>query len=122
MEFCDCCNNMLYIRQDIGDDTTKIEYFCKHCTFSKNISDSNTSKMIISTSYNSDDLNFDSFLNENVIYDKTIPHVNNIKCINPSCTKKSDDVNDVMCIKYDTTNFKFMYFCVYCKQFWKHSS
>ena len=36
MDFCDICNNMLYVKCDIDNNLVR---FCKHCDFSKTESD-----------------------------------------------------------------------------------
>ena len=65
------------------------------------------------------DLNKNKCKNIMNIYKKTLPHVHNIKCINKQCTKKSDEDNDVILIRYDNTGFKCIYYCVHCNHNWK---
>ena len=80
--------------------------------------------MLSSTTYNNNNINFDSMLNTNIEYDKSIPHVNHIPCINKKtneCSKPNNTDNDVMYIKYDTKNMNYIYYCTFCKTFWKQN-
>jgi DNA-directed RNA polymerase subunit M/transcription elongation factor TFIIS len=118
MEFCDCCDNMLYIR-DSEDDKFDVKYYCKNCSFEKEISKDNKSKLIIQNMFNMDDHSIDN-LTPNIEYDKTIPHVDNIECPNKECSKPKDKSNDVMYVKTDIINIKYVYYCTHCKQFWEN--
>lgn len=118
MEFCDACNNMLYIKND-DDDSRNVKYYCKNCTFEKDITIDNKSKLIIQNTFDVSNQLLTN-LNSNIEYDKTIPHVDNIQCPYKDCVKKEEDKNDVMYIKTDINNIKFIYYCTYCKQFWEN--
>jgi len=116
MDFCEFCNNMYYIKQQ--EDNSLI-YFCKNCGSTKNIDEGNDkSKKISHTEHDKSTAKYSQYLNPNIIYDKTIPHVNNIICCNEKCTKKESEDNDVMYIKFDEVNIRYLYHCVHCKHFW----
>lgn len=118
MDFCDYCNNMLYIKQ--LEENNEMIFYCKTCNQEKKMtSDVDTQKSQKISSKDYDILNsYKQFINHNIIYDNTIPHVNNIKCVNENCTKTDSEDNDIMYIKYDAINIKYMYYCTYCKEFW----
>ena len=115
MDFCDFCNNMYYIKET---DTKELIYYCKNCGCEKEIKESQTSKKIISNDYDSINSKYIQYVNKNIMYDNTIPHVNNVMCTNEQCTKKDDQDNDIMYIKYDINNINYLYFCTYCNHFW----
>ena len=125
MEFCNNCDNMLYIRQESNEenDTISVEYFCKHCNYIKLVSEDDKSKLISKSSYNQSEMQYDSLMNVNIEYDRSIPHVSHISCINKSttCTKPKESDNDIMFIKYDKHNMNYLYYCIYCKTFWKQN-
>ena len=59
-------------------------------------------------------------LNEFTPEDPTLPHVKNIKCPNASCPSNSgSEPRDVIYIKYDAVNLKYLYICTKCPQRWR---
>lgn len=120
MQFCEFCNNMLYIKVD-EDNQEKVNLYCKNCKYNEELSNTNAKNVYIKNMYNHDDYSFEQYMNKNIEFDRTIPHINNIKCVNDDCTKTDDQDNDIMFIKYDDNNMKYLYYCVYCKKFWKNS-
>lgn len=121
MEFCNLCENMLYIK-DNPDDAFDVKLYCKNCNFNKPLSETKESKLIIQNLYNTQNVkDYKNILNDNIIYDPTIPHIDNITCPNGACSRPPDANNDIMYIKVDQTNLKFIYYCVYCKEFWENN-
>lgn len=121
MEFCELCENMLYIKNN-PEDAFDVKYYCKNCQFEKPLSEKQESTLIIQNIYNannSDD--YSNFINEHIIHDPTIPHIDNIPCPNSQCSKPDNKTNDVMYIKVDNINLKFIYYCTYCKHFWENN-
>lgn len=123
MDFCKLCENMLYIRFD--KQTNMLENYCKNCNFSEEVK-SNESIAIIENNYENDEssgvnIDDDNVLNVNIKYDPTLPRVNNIECPNKDCTKKDNEENEVIYMKYDKVNMKYRYYCVYCENVWKNN-
>lgn len=59
-------------------------------------------------------------LNEFTRQDPTLPHVNTIKCPRGSCTTNTGGTpRDVIYIKYDPVNMKFLYICNVCGEQWR---
>uniref|UniRef100_A0A6C0CT15 DNA-directed RNA polymerase II subunit RPB9-like zinc ribbon domain-containing protein n=1 Tax=viral metagenome TaxID=1070528 RepID=A0A6C0CT15_9ZZZZ len=115
MDFCEYCNNMYYFKHD---EENKIIFYCKNCGSVKDIDDDDEAKQIATNNFDGTNEKYTKYINPNIIYDHTIPHVNNIVCLNKECSKKDSDSNDVAYIKYDNTNIKYIYCCSYCKYFW----
>jgi hypothetical protein len=64
-------------------------------------------------------VNLNNYLTTNIKYDPSLPHVNNIAC--PNCKgNNTEKQNDVIYIKYDAENKKYLYFCCKCDHFWTH--
>lgn len=120
MEFCNFCENMLYIK-DKEDDKFDVKYYCKNCNFEKPLSADNSSTLIITNRCSENVVNMTNVINKNIIHDPTIPHIDNIQCPNKECTKPNEKHNDVMYIKTDNINLRFVYYCVYCKKFWENN-
>lgn len=117
MEFCNFCDNMLYIKSN-EENPFDVKYYCKNCTFEKPLS----TGMVIQNRYdNTTNVNYKSIINKNIVHDPTIPHIDNIPCLNSQCTKPEDQGNDVMYIKVDNINLKFIYYCTYCKHYWENN-
>jgi hypothetical protein len=59
-------------------------------------------------------------LNEFTKEDPTLPHVNTIKCPNLECKSNVGGAEkDVIYIKYDAVNLKFLYICNVCDAQWR---
>lgn len=131
MKFCTYCENMLYV---IVDTDKNLKYQCKNCNFITQVESSDDHKIpvlkqsytdeithtdcdecVMNINYVDDARNYNLFLNKNIKYDNTLPHVNNIKCIDDACTKETDTIY----IKYDNKNMKYLYFCCNCEKFWR---
>lgn len=115
MEFCDRCQNMFYFKLD--DDKNLIRY-CKNCKNQKTNDKKNGSVLIIKDNKIDANIKYSQFINSNVKYDPTLPHVSNIKCPNINCIKKNSEKNDVIYLKYDFDNMMYIYTCNYCDKFW----
>lgn len=60
------------------------------------------------------------FLNEFTKNDPTLPHLHTLGCPNKECpTNVAGVQKDVVYIKYDPTNLKFLYICNVCDEKWK---
>ena len=59
-------------------------------------------------------------LNEFTQFDPTLPHVSNIICRNSNCRSRTSGVKpDVIYIKYDAVNMKYLYICTVCDAQWR---
>lgn len=59
-------------------------------------------------------------LNEFTKFDPTLPHVSNIVCRNDECRSRTGAAKpDVIYIKYDAVNMKYLYICNVCDVRWK---
>ena len=59
-------------------------------------------------------------MNEFTKYDPTLPHINTIKCPNVGCSSNtSGKEKDVIYLKYDAINMKFIYICNNCDTQWR---
>lgn len=114
MKFCDNCDNMLYV--SITEDK-KLLYYCKSCGFKKE-NKNNGSYCIIDDNKVNDHTKYSQYINKYLKYDPCLPRVNNIECPNEHCTKESDKQNEVIYVKYDHINMKYIYNCCHCDHFW----
>ena len=141
MRFCPVCENMLYISirsdgaGDVGaegadggdrDTSLKLTYSCKHCGFSTPASElrrrdggADDPSVVLSTDYSDDQTSYKQFATPYISHDPTLPRVNDIVCPSDSCTKPPDAANEVIFVKYDPVNLKYLYHCMHCSVFWK---
>jgi DNA-directed RNA polymerase subunit M/transcription elongation factor TFIIS len=116
MRFCSLCKNMMYVKVD---DDTNLVYYCKFCNNSLTEAKENGSILVIDDNKVDDNIKYRQYENKNIVHDPTLPRVNNIVCPNSSCTKKENHDNEVIYIKYDFANMKYLYYCCHCEHFWR---
>ena len=118
MHFCSNCNNMYYIRIN-AENTNKLVYYCRHCGNEDTLLTTDNvcvSKINIKKSEQS----FNHIVNKYTKYDPTLPRINNILCPNPDCTTNTKDVaREIIYIRYDNTNMKYVYLCSTCDTVWQ---
>ena len=117
MHFCSNCSNMYYIRIN-SDDPNSLVYYCRQCgNEDKSIGVDNVcvSKIQIKKSEQS----FNHIINKYTKLDPTLPRINNVLCPNPDCaTNTKNDAREIIYIRYDDTNMKYIYLCSTCDTVW----
>ena len=116
--FCDNCNNSMYIFMD--KEELKLYEVCKACNnkveYSGNLIYDNDFNIDLSESINN---------NKFIAYDLTLPHIHskNIKYPNSECVSIVENYkeSDIIYIKYDKDNMKYIYSCNYCGQKWTNN-
>jgi len=112
MKFCNKCDNMYYIR--LNEDTLSLTNYCRHCGNEDSSLDTNIIYSEKTTVYDKD------IVNEFTKFDPTLPRISNIPCKNSDCiSHKKDETNEIIYIKYDEVNLKFLYLCTKCDTSWK---
>lgn len=115
MKFCDQCENMLYVTID---KEKHLVYYCKSCGSRTVEQDITKSVCIVDDDKVNDYTKYCQYINPWLKHDPCLPRVNNIVCPNKDCTKPSTKDNEVIYIKYDGTNMKYIYNCCDCNHFW----
>ena len=118
MHFCTNCENMYYIRIN-ADDTNTLVYYCRNCgNEDKLLSTSNV--CVSKTQIKKSEQSFNHIINKYTKLDPTLPRINNILCPNLDCaTNKSDKEREIIYIRYDDTNMKYVYLCSECDTVWQ---
>jgi len=118
MHFCSVCQNMYYISID-PNDTNKLIYYCRNC----GNSDSTISVKDITVSnvqLKKSEQEFSHIINKYTKLDPSLPRVSNILCPNPDCLTNKDDIErEIIYIRYDDINMKYVYVCCTCDTVWK---
>ena len=126
MKFCVNCQNMLYIAID-AEDTNKLTYYCRHCG---TIDDTITQEghCVLNTHLKQGEQKFNHIINKYTKLDPTLPRIYTMKCPNESCiTNMNCDEGkkkktEVIYMRYDDSNMKYVYICVDCDTIWKTHS
>ena len=120
MKFCNNCDNMFYISlQD--DECNKIIYYCKNCGNSDN-NLLETNKCILKEHISKNESKFEYCVNDYTKLDITLPRINYIKCPNEKCKSNEatfdSNLREILYIRYDDVNMKYLYLCSHCDFKW----
>jgi DNA-directed RNA polymerase subunit M/transcription elongation factor TFIIS len=136
MKFCEKCDNMYYIGLN-ASDTNKLTYYCRYCgNVDETIADSG--ECVLNTQFKKTE-NFHHIINEYTKLDPTLPRMHNIQCPNVECNSNSSSASasnasnasasnaskktpsEVIYIRYDDDNMKYLYLCAVCDTKWTTS-
>lgn len=127
MKFCSQCDNMYYIGISI-EDSNKLNYYCRNCKH-KDETIAEEGICVLNTQLRVGEQKFNHIINQYTKLDPTLPRIYNVKCPNMECKTnhgKSEDgsdsksePNEVIYIRYDDDNLKYLYICVECDTTWK---
>ncbi len=150
MNFCPKCENYLYLEEASEEGTTLVEailttrnvlagkltkkYYlnrrCRTCGYNEKDEKGGLVNETIVQERASE--GYKILLNEFTRQDPTLPHVSTLPCPNttgdpasgkPICpTNSGNTPRDVIVIKYDAQNMKFLYICNVCGEQWRSRS
>lgn len=128
MHFCNVCENMYYIRLS-GENEDKLTYYCRKCGNEDSSIIPSLENICVSQSVKSSGVSYQHIVNKYTKLDPTLPRLQDIPCPNPSCVSnavgdeggetKTAGKGDVMYMRYDDANMKFVYICAECPTVWK---
>ena len=118
MHFCSKCSNMYYIRIN-SDDPNKLAYYCRKCgNEDKLLAIENV--CVSKTQVKKSEQTFSHIVNKYTKLDPTLPRINNVLCPNPECpTNTENKEREIIYIRYDDANMKYIYLCSDCDTIWK---
>ena len=145
MHFCARCDNMYYICIDPGTATTESEsdtgsgssgsslvHYCRNCGHREPVREEIcVSKLQIKSTAQ----NYGNIINRYTKLDPTLPRIGHVKCPNALCASNpqtSDSASagsgsasgsgsvprEVIYIRYDEENMKYVYLCAVCDALW----
>lgn len=130
MKFCVNCDNMYYICLSEKDefDTNEVKgdmmiYYCRNCGY-KDLESAEEGSCVLKTCIQKNSLTFNHIINEYTKLDPTLPRIYNMKCPNNACITNSEESSskppsEVIYMRYDDENMKYLYICVNCNTNWK---
>ncbi len=118
MHFCSNCSNMYYIRIN-ADDSNKLVYYCRKCgNEDKILAIENV--CVSKTQIKKSEQTFSHIINKYTKLDPTLPRINTVLCPNKDClTNKDGKPREIIYIRYDDTNMKYIYLCSQCDTAWQ---
>jgi len=109
---------MYYISID-SEDANKLIYYCRNCG-NKDTTLSVENVTVLKVQLKKSEQEFSHIINKYTKMDPTLPRVSNILCPNPECaTNTHDEAREIIYIRYDDTNMKYVYMCSTCDTVWK---
>ena len=120
MKFCSQCDNMYYISIN-ENNTNELTYYCRNCKYQDSTISSEGACIIDTHTEGSNSIHFNHIINKYTKLDPTIPRISNIQCPNVECPTNKDDKHkaEILYIRYDEDNLKYIYMCSTCDTTWK---
>jgi uncharacterized Zn finger protein len=109
---------MYYISID-PNNANKLVYYCRNCgNVDETLSVDNVTVSKIQLKKSEQE--FSHIINKYTKLDPTLPRINTILCPNVNCKTNTDDTpREIIYIRYDDTNMKYVYLCSTCDTVWK---
>ena len=118
MHFCKVCSNMYYIRIN-GDDSNTLIYYCRNCGDEDNLL-AIENICVSKTQIKKTEQTFHHIINKYTKLDPTLPRITTILCPNAECITNTEQKNrEIIFIRYDDTNMKYVYLCSDCDTIWQ---
>jgi len=118
MHFCGKCDNMYYLRLSEAN-SNKLIHYCRNCGNEETITN-NESICISNNDLIKNDQKYKYIINKYTKLDPSLPRTNTIKCPNQSCpSNKEDGTREIIYVRYDDDNVKYIYICSSCNFSWK---
>ena len=126
MKCCTVCDNMYYISIN-EQNSNLLSYYCRNCG---HIDDTIAEEgiCILNTQLKKGHQKFNHIINEYTKLDPTLPRIYNVPCPNALCASKTDSAScssatcenpEVIYMRYDDANLKYLYICTVCDNVWK---
>ena len=133
MNFCPKCENYLYLEQGSEGEEVKTFFLNRRCLTCGYTEQDRKGGLVNETVVQERaSEGYKILLNEFTRQDPTLPHVKTLPCPNttgdpasgrPICPTHSGSApRDVIILKYDSQNLKFLYICNVCGEQWRSRS
>jgi DNA-directed RNA polymerase subunit M/transcription elongation factor TFIIS len=128
MKFCVKCDNMYYISIDNANDDQLI-YYCRFCGH-KDEHLTEEGVVVLKTQYKKNEQKFNHMVNQYTKLDPTLPRIYNMKCPSAECPTNNSSGSasasassttpcEIIYLRYDDDNMKYLYICTTCDTSWK---
>jgi DNA-directed RNA polymerase subunit M/transcription elongation factor TFIIS len=122
MHFCTECSNMYYLKI-MDEDANNLIYYCRNCGHENNtLTAENVCVSDIQIKRSEDQ--YIHIVNEYTKYDPTLPRITTINCPNAKCESNKEGADkvesEIIYLRYDDKNMKYIYVCAICNTNWKN--
>lgn len=118
MKFCTTCDNMYYISIN-EQNGNKLTYYCRNCGHVDETAASENT-CVLTTQVKRGEQKYSHIINEYTKLDPTLPRIYNVDCPNVACkTNTEKSKAEVLYIRYDDENMKYLYLCATCDTVWR---
>jgi DNA-directed RNA polymerase subunit M/transcription elongation factor TFIIS len=118
---------MYYIRLD-GENSNTLIYYCRKCGHEDDTLIATLDNICVSkTTVKKKEGGVKHLVNEYTKLDPTLPRVTNIPCPNAACASnkeekdEKDGQHEVIYLRYNDAQLKFVYICNLCDTVWKNA-
>lgn len=124
-DFCKVCRYYLYLEQTVEEDEKadkdsqqmQLRRICRNCGYQE-VMDGGLILEIDLKEKTSE--GYKILMNEFTKDDPTLPHVHSLTCPNDSCESNTTAKEaDIIYMKYDVVNMKYLYICNVCDTRWR---
>lgn len=120
MKFCAQCDNMYYLGLSEAN-ANRLQYYCRNC---KHVDDTTSTDggCILDTQFKQSEQQVMHIVNKYTKFDPTLPRVYNIRCPNAECASNTAEEQknpEVVYIRYNDNDLKYLYICTTCDATWK---
>jgi len=118
----------MYYLKVMDNDANSLIYYCRNCGH-ENDTLTAENVCISDTQIKRSEEQYVHIVNEYTKFDPTLPRINTIDCPNVKCASNIDAKStegeekkerEVIYIRYDDTNMKYIYVCAVCNTSWKN--
>jgi len=127
MHFCSVCANMYYI---LVTPDNELQYYCRNCGNTDNtIASENICVSKVNVKQTTTTTSYSQVVNKYTKYDPTLPRIHTMRCPNDECPSHNassssgkPNKSEIIYIRYDDTNLKYVYLCSKCDKIWNTES
>lgn len=118
MRFCSICQMMMYIKlSSTGEDS--LAYYCRNCG-NESAHEGLETACVLTTNLKGGNRQYGNVINRYTKLDPTLPRTDMIKCPSQECPSNKGEVErEVIYLRYDDIQMKYMYLCAHCDAAWK---
>ena len=125
MKFCEICNNMYYLKlagTSESDKQNHLVYYCRNCGH-EDAALSAQGICALETRLDGATQSYTQKVNKYTRDDPTLPRTRSVRCPRSDCPSHKGDGNaDVIYMRYDDKQIKYLYVCTACEAMWKTSN